>query len=135
MRQCATMTRNPKVSSTETAPPSPRSRAQHWSKVVPPRIKCIYACLKPTKHCISPLRKALKYLFLSLESEFSHSQYADLYTREKLSAEIKLPEDTIKVDSSFLIIKKLLTQNRTFNHSAIEMIVCLVKGLVFKQTG
>lgn len=74
-------------------------------------------------------------MFLSLESEFSHSQYADLYTREKLSAEIKLPEDTIKVDSSFLVIKKLLTQNRTFNHSATEMIVYLVKGLVFKQTG
>uniref|UniRef100_A0A673BIS6 Paired box 4 n=1 Tax=Sphaeramia orbicularis TaxID=375764 RepID=A0A673BIS6_9TELE len=29
--------------------------------------------------------------------KFSISQYADLYTREKLSAEIKLPEETIKV--------------------------------------
>ncbi|KAM4569879.1 paired box protein Pax-4 [Odontesthes bonariensis] len=32
-----------------------------------------------------------------LEREFLQSQYADLYTREKLSAEINLPEDTIKV--------------------------------------
>ncbi|XP_007564073.1 paired box protein Pax-4 isoform X1 [Poecilia formosa] len=38
-----------------------------------------------------------KYTFISPEPEFSQSQYSDLYTREKLSAEIKLPEDTIKV--------------------------------------
>ncbi|XP_077355059.1 paired box protein Pax-4 [Festucalex cinctus] len=32
-----------------------------------------------------------------LEEEFSHSQYADVYTREKLSAQIRLSQDTIKV--------------------------------------
>ncbi|XP_022604837.1 paired box protein Pax-4 [Seriola dumerili] len=34
---------------------------------------------------------------MEINREFSHSQYADMYMREKLSAKIKLPEDTIKV--------------------------------------
>ncbi|XP_013859640.1 paired box protein Pax-4 [Austrofundulus limnaeus] len=33
----------------------------------------------------------------ALEEEFSQTKYADLFTREKLSSETKLPEDTIKV--------------------------------------
>jgi len=60
---------------------------------------------------------------LSCQSEFSHSQYADMYMREKLSAKIKLPEDTIKVESWFSSSKcsfKLTT-------SALDKTVCLSK--------
>lgn len=38
------------------------------------------------------------YTFLFPTSEFSQSQYADMYMREKLSAKINIPEETIKVD-------------------------------------
>uniref|UniRef100_A0A3P8VLU9 Paired box 4 n=1 Tax=Cynoglossus semilaevis TaxID=244447 RepID=A0A3P8VLU9_CYNSE len=37
------------------------------------------------------------YTFLFPTSEFSQSQYADMYMREKLSAKINIPEETIKV--------------------------------------
>lgn len=73
-------------------------------------------------------------MLLSPGSEFSHCQYVDMYTREKLSAEIKLPEDTIKVGSSFSAIK-MLSQSHTFNPPGPEVIVLSLEGLVFKQTG
>lgn len=40
-------------------------------------------------------------MFLFPTSEFSQSQYADMYMREKLSAKINIPEETIKVDQVF----------------------------------
>lgn len=50
------------------------------------------------------------YTFLFPTSEFSQSQYADMYMREKLSAKINIPEETIKVDQVgfFFVILKLL---------------------------
>lgn len=50
------------------------------------------------------------YTFLFPTSEFSQSQYADMYMREKLSAKINIPEETIKVDQVgfFFVILELL---------------------------
>uniref|UniRef100_A0A8C7ZR01 Paired box 4 n=1 Tax=Oryzias sinensis TaxID=183150 RepID=A0A8C7ZR01_9TELE len=68
---------------TETAPPSPRSRAEHLSKVC-------------TVHSAITYSVSIKRFSVSV-TEFAQRQYADLYTREKLSTEIKLSEETIKV--------------------------------------
>lgn len=112
----ATMTSGQKASGTETAPPSPRSRAQRWSEVEPGK------CLNPTKYRSA---RSLTCTSLPLESEFSQSQYADMYTREKLSAQTRLPEDTIKVDS--LLIIQTHTPDHTLHRSTADMIVSPVQ--------
>uniref|UniRef100_A0A3B3H273 Paired box 4 n=1 Tax=Oryzias latipes TaxID=8090 RepID=A0A3B3H273_ORYLA len=69
--------------STETAPPSPKSRAEHLSKVC-------------TGHSAITYSFSIKRFSVSV-TEFAQRHYVDLYTREKLSTEIKLSEETIKV--------------------------------------
>lgn len=80
--------------STGTEPPSAGSRAQRSNKV---RVNTPNLNLKET---ISGLKGHWNTPLCRPDSEFSHSHYADIYTREKLAAEIRLPEDTIKVPSS-----------------------------------
>lgn len=82
--------------STGTEPPSAGSRARRSNKV---RVNTPNLDRKET---ISGLKGHWNTPLCRPDSEFSHSHYADIYTREKLAAEIRLPEDTIKVPSSSL---------------------------------
>lgn len=58
------------------------------------------ASVSKQQESTSELADPLKHLCVAPQSEFAHSHYADTSTREKLAAEIRLPEDTIKVPGS-----------------------------------
>lgn len=98
-REQTVRSRKLRAPSTAIAQPSLQSRAEHLSKVTKEQTHNRTA-LPPPCSAASPLSPP--------QAEFSRSQYADMYTREKLSAQIKLPEETIKVNSASSSVMEVL---------------------------